>query len=51
MSVSKLLWEQIGKRPQHMFDCEVMQICAAFMLKLVGRENPEPEQVDAPAGA
>lgn len=49
----KWFWEQIGKRPQHMFDCEVMQICAAFMLKLVGRESPETveAQVDAAAGA
>ena len=46
-------WEQIGKRPQHLFDCEVMQICAAFMLKLVGRESPEivEPQVDAAPGA
>jgi len=46
-------WEQIGKRPQHLFDCEVMQICAAFMLKLVGRESTEivEPQVDAAPGA
>ena len=49
-------WEQIGKRPQHLFDCEVMQICAAFMLKLVGRESPQivedaERQVDAEPGA
>jgi phage terminase large subunit GpA-like protein len=35
-------WERIGKRPQHMFDCEVMQVAAAFMLKLVGRESMDP---------
>ena len=35
---SKWLWERVGKRPQHLFDCEAMQVCAAFMLKLIGRE-------------
>ncbi len=50
----KWFWEQVGKRPNHYFDCEAMQIAAAFMLKLVGRESMEtsvPDQVDAPAEA
>lgn len=32
----KEIWEQIGKLPNHFFDCEVMQICAAVMLALIG---------------
>jgi hypothetical protein len=31
-------WNQIGSRPQHIFDCESMQVAAATMLKIVGRE-------------
>jgi hypothetical protein len=34
----KWLWLQIGDRPNHYLDCEAMQVCAAVMLKLVGRE-------------
>lgn len=34
----KWLWVQIGDRPNHYLDCEAMQICAAVMLKLIGRE-------------
>jgi hypothetical protein len=53
----KWMWERIGKRPQHLFDCEVLQICAAFMLKLIGREavaeagTANAPQVDAPESA
>ncbi len=32
----KQVWEQIGQRPNHYFDCEVMNVCAALMLNLVG---------------
>jgi len=32
------IWEQIGDRPNHYFDCEAMQIVAACMIKLVGRD-------------
>jgi hypothetical protein len=32
------LWERIGKRGNHGLDLEAMQVCAAFMLKLIGRE-------------
>ena len=34
----KWLWERIGKRGNHGLDLEAMQVCAAFMLKLIGRE-------------
>ena len=27
-------WLQIGKRPNHYWDCEAMQVCAAYMMKL-----------------
>lgn len=35
----KWVWEQIGNRPNHYWDCEVMQVCAAVMMKLVGAEK------------
>ncbi|MCB1279055.1 terminase gpA endonuclease subunit, partial [Prosthecobacter sp.] len=35
----KWLWERIGKRPNHYWDCEAMQVAAAVMLKLVGQES------------
>jgi hypothetical protein len=52
----KWLWERIGKRPNHYWDCESMQVAAAVMLKLVGREAvaehlEKPELVDVAAGA
>ena len=58
----KWLWERIGKRGNHGLDLEAMQVCAAFMLKLIGREaaaseicDPEPANeaavVDAGGGA
>jgi phage terminase large subunit GpA-like protein len=31
-------WDQIGSRPNHYLDTESMQVAAAYMLKLVGRE-------------
>ena len=49
----KWLWERIGKRGNHGLDLEAMQVCAAFMLKLIGREAvvepsaSEPAPVDA----
>jgi phage terminase large subunit GpA-like protein len=33
------VWKQIGKRPNHYFDCEAMQAAAATMLKIIGRES------------
>ena len=38
---SKWLWERIGKRPNHYLDCEAMQVTAATMLKIIGREAVE----------
>jgi phage terminase large subunit GpA-like protein len=34
----KWMWERIGSRPNHLFDSESMQVAAATMLKIVGRE-------------
>ncbi len=39
----KWLWVQIGKRPNHYFDNEVAQVCAALMLKIVGAETTQPQ--------
>ncbi|QYY34597.1 terminase gpA endonuclease subunit [Ruficoccus sp. ZRK36] len=39
------MWKQIGKRPNHYWDCESMQAAAATMLKIIGRESV----VDTPA--
>ena len=50
----KWLWKQIGQRPNHLWDCECMQVVAAVMLKLIGREFTPPspggddEEEDAP---
>jgi hypothetical protein len=50
----KWLWERIGKRGNHGLDLEAMQVCAAFMLKLIGREAavepPASEAVPVDAG-
>ena len=35
---NRWLWKQIGSRPNHFWDCESMQIVAAVMLKIIGRE-------------
>jgi hypothetical protein len=40
------IWKQIGNRPNHLWDCEVMQIAAATMLKLIGRESITEETED-----
>jgi len=45
------LWEQIGKRPNHYWDCESMQIAAAVMLKIVGREAIKAETAAVDSGA
>jgi hypothetical protein len=44
------LWQQIGSRPNHFWDCEVMNVCAALMLKLVGTESTAPEVDATPSG-
>jgi phage terminase large subunit GpA-like protein len=46
----KWIWEQIGARPNHYFDCEAMQAAAATMLKIVGREAVEDASVDTGGG-
>lgn len=40
------IWERIGKRDNHLWDCEAMQIAAAHMLKLIGRESVNLGGVD-----
>jgi len=42
-------WKQIGQRPNHYWDCECMQVVAAVMLKIIGREFTPPgdAQVDS----
>lgn len=35
----KYIWEQIGKRPNHAWDCTVMAYVALVMMKLLGRES------------
>ncbi len=39
----KPIWLRKGSRPNHFFDCETMQVAAAFMLKILGgNNNAEP---------
>jgi len=44
----KSVWQQIGARPNHFWDCQCMKICALIMMKLIGREsvadNDPPEE-------
>ena len=40
------MWEQIGSRGNHYFDCEAMQMAAATMLKIIGREASVEPSVD-----
>lgn len=35
----KPIWAQIGRRPNHYWDCEAMQVVFATMLKVVGKES------------
>jgi len=37
----KWIWERIGSRANHFFDCCVMDVAMAVMLKLVGAEAAE----------
>lgn len=49
----KWRWKQIGNRPNHLWDCECMQVAAMVMLKLIGREfipAGESDPVDAGTG-
>jgi len=43
---NKWVWELIGKRPNHYFDCEVMQVTAAIMLKIIGGEAVDTAATD-----
>jgi hypothetical protein len=36
-------WEQIGNRPNHLFDAECLQVLGAVMLKIIGRESVDME--------
>jgi phage terminase large subunit GpA-like protein len=40
----KYLWERIGKRANHYFDCEAMQVTSALMLKLLGGDRETGEE-------
>jgi hypothetical protein len=42
----KWLWERIGSRSQHYWDAENMQVTAATMLKIIGREAASADAVD-----
>ena len=42
----KWIWLQIGNRPNHYFDCDSMQVTAATMLKLIGRESIQSASSD-----
>ena len=37
-------WQQIGKRPNHPWDCECMSVCAALMNKIIGKEAVEKDE-------
>jgi len=37
----KPVWDQVGHRPNHYWDCETMQTAVAYMFKLLGREAVE----------
>jgi hypothetical protein len=43
----KWLWERIGNRGNHYWDSESMQIAAATMLKIVGREATSDSVVES----
>jgi len=42
-------WERIGKRPNHLWDCEAMQVVAACMAQIIGdkieRAEAKPEEL------
>ena len=42
----KWIWQQIGSRPNHYYDTEGMQVAAATMLKLIGRESIQSDNSD-----
>ena len=44
---AKWAWELIGKRPNHLWDCEAMGISGMVMMKLLGRDAVE-EKIEEP---
>lgn len=44
----KWIWKQIGNRPNHLLDAECLQVAAAFMLKLIGREATKESPEEQP---
>lgn len=44
---NKYVWEQIGKRPNHGWDCAVMAYAALVMMKLLGKESVADGDVDS----
>ncbi|MEX0331469.1 MAG: terminase gpA endonuclease subunit [Puniceicoccaceae bacterium] len=46
----KWFWDQIGKRPNHMFDAECEQVVGAHMLKIIGRESVPQSGESDPEG-
>jgi hypothetical protein len=40
----KPLWLQIGKRPNHLWDCEAMQVAVGVMTKVIGAEVEQGEK-------
>lgn len=45
------VWKRKGHRDNHYFDCEAMQVCVAFMLKIVGAESPAASADRKPSSA
>jgi len=46
----KPLWEQIGNRANHLFDCEVLQLLPAYLLRLVDRPGKKPKAAETTEG-
>ena len=42
----KWIWKKIGKRPNHLWDCECMQLVAALMMRIIGRESVEKDSAE-----
>lgn len=46
----KPLWEQIGNRANHLFDCEVLQLLPAYLLRLVDRPGKKAKPTETSEG-
>lgn len=44
-------WDRIGKRPNHLWDCEAMQVVAACMAQIIGEPIPAKEESVSAAAA